>query len=97
MDQIKVNVVQSEVLKGFFTSGHDDVSFVERVPKLGDDEEFVASYVAGSNFFAYRGAYFGLVAVKHSTVEVAVANVDGIFYCLADFSRISLKKYPVYY
>lgn len=96
MDQVKVNVVQFEVLEGLFAGGHDDVSFVERVPKLGDDEEFVASYIAGSNLLAYRRAYFGLVAIKHSAVEVAVADVDGIFYCLTDFSRGSLKKYPVY-
>ena len=63
MDEVEVEVVDAPVLKLAFADGFDALGVVERVPELGDEEEFRA----GDEAFFYGArdaeADFEFVAV----------------------------------
>lgn len=82
VDEVQVQVVQAEVRQGPAEGGFDGAAAMAVRPELAGDVEVLALHDAFSDLRGDRLADFFLVAVTVRAVEMAVADVDGVFHGL---------------
>lgn len=88
MHQVQINIVQTQVLQaGLKTLFHLGVV---RAPQLGGDEQLLALDNPGVNGLLDALADLVLVAVAQRSVDVAVADLDGVGDGSGDFARTGL-------
>lgn len=96
MDQVEVQVSNLQSLQRFFQSGFHVLRVVECVPELAGDEQILAFHDSSLDLGVNRVADFVLVPVDEGTVDVSVADVNGIFDSLLDLSRWRLREKNAY-
>ena len=72
VNEIQVQIFQSQVLQGLFKGCHGPVISPVRLPDLSGDKDFFP----GDPAVADAGAYAGFIPVKGRSVDMAVARPD---------------------
>ena len=78
VDQVKIQPRQAEIGEGASQRRCDVVASMGIAPELGGDPQLLPLHLAGFDGAAERLAHLWLVAVNAGTVDVAVAQPDGL-------------------
>src|SRR5947209_1651851 len=91
MDQVEVEVIQTEVAQRPLNSGADVDPGVVGVPQLRRDPQLVAMANAVAERRPDAGADLGLIAVVAGTIEVTIADPERLVY---QGRRLGLRNLP---
>lgn len=91
VDDVKIEVSETEVLQRSLKSWSDMLSLVEGVPKLGDNEEVFSLDSSGLDDATDSFSDFLLVSIITSSIEESVSSLNGVN---NDISGDVLGKFP---
>jgi hypothetical protein len=91
VDDVKIEVSETEVLQRSLKSGSDMLSLVEGVPKLGDNKEVFSLDSSGLDDATDSFSDFLLVSIITSSIEESVSSLNGVN---NDISGDVLGKFP---
>jgi hypothetical protein len=94
VDEVKVNVLELQLLQDLLQLDLDELPLVEGIPEFARDEEVLALDNSLGDFRVDGLADLLLVAIDVGAIDVPVANVDCFLYSFGYFARLRLKIYP---
>lgn len=89
--QVEVHVIETEASQRFPQSRFHQFGPVIGIPQLAGNEQILSLHGTVRYFLPYSNSNLILILINVSAIEMPVADVDGIFHRLSNFSWFGLK------